>query len=86
MIQSILNTFVFGHSFGGKNLTIFTNEGPPPFAENSTKIINSIFEPFPYHLTRSEVEFEFLVGGVGGNGGVKSYSYTTQLQFMLRLC
>ena len=49
MFQSILNTFAFGYFFGGKKLIIFTDGGypPPPFAENSAKIINSIFEPFP---------------------------------------
>ena len=49
MFQSILNTFAFGYFFGGKKLIIFTDEGyPPPFAENSAKIINLIFDPFPY--------------------------------------
>ena len=49
MFQSILNTFAFGYFFGGKKLIIFTDGGyPPPFAENSAKIINLIFEPFPY--------------------------------------
>ena len=49
MFQSILNTFVFGYSFGGKKIIIFTDGGylPPPFTENSAKIINLIFEPFP---------------------------------------
>ena len=49
MFQSILNIFAFVFSFGVKKLIIFTDGGyPPPFAENSTKIINLIFEPFPY--------------------------------------
>ena len=48
MFQSILNTFGFGYFFGGKKIIIFTDGGyPPPFAENSAKIINLIFEPFP---------------------------------------
>ena len=42
MFQSILNTFSFGYFFGGKKLIIF--------AENSAKIINLIFEPFPKPL------------------------------------
>ena len=50
MFQSILNTFAFGYFFGVKKLIIFTDGGylPPPFTENSAKIINLIFEPFPY--------------------------------------
>ena len=44
MFQSILNTFAFGYFFGGKKLIIFTELF---FAENSAKIINLIFEPFP---------------------------------------
>ena len=50
MFQSLLNTFVFGYCFGGEKLIIFMDGGyppPPPFAENSAKIINLIFEPFP---------------------------------------
>ena len=51
MFQSILNTYVFGYCFGGKKLVIFMDGGdpppPPPLAENPTKIINLIFEPFP---------------------------------------
>ena len=48
MFQSILNTFGFDYFFGGKKLIIFTDGGyPPPFPENSAKIINLIFEPFP---------------------------------------
>ena len=48
MFQSILNTFAFGYFFARKKLIIFTDGGyPPPFAENSVKIINLIFEPFP---------------------------------------
>ena len=49
MFQSILNTFAFGYFFGGKKLIIFTDGGnlSPSFAENSAKIINLIFEPFP---------------------------------------
>ena len=49
MFQSILNTFVLGYFFGVKKLIIFTDGGylPPRFAENSTKIIDLIFEPFP---------------------------------------
>ena len=39
MFQSILNTFAFGYFFSGEELIIFT--------ENSAKIINLIFEPFP---------------------------------------
>ena len=32
-----------------KKFIIFMDEGyPPPLAENSAKIINLIFEPFPY--------------------------------------
>ena len=32
----------------GKKIIIFMDGGyPPPFAENSAKIINLIFEPFP---------------------------------------
>ena len=52
MFQSILNTFAFGYFFGGKKLIILTDGGypPPPFAENSAKIINLIFEPFPYGI------------------------------------
>ena len=50
MFQSILNTFAFGYFFGWKKLIIFMDGGyPPPFAENSAKIINLIFEPFPKH-------------------------------------
>ena len=34
-----------------KKLIIFTDGGyPPPFVENSAKIINLIFEPFPYWM------------------------------------
>ena len=52
MFQSILNTFVLGYLIGGKKLIIFTDGGyPPPFAENSAKIINLIFAPFPYWAT-----------------------------------
>ena len=47
MFQSILNTLAFGYIFGVKKLIIFTDGGTPPFAENSAKIINLIFEPFP---------------------------------------
>ena len=48
IFQSILNTFAFGYLFGWKKLIIFTDRGyPSPFAENSAKIINLIFEPFP---------------------------------------
>ena len=48
MFQSILNTFALGYLIGGKKLIIFTDGGyPPPFAENSAKIINLIFAPFP---------------------------------------
>ena len=49
MFKSILNTFVFGYFFGVKKLIIFTDGGyPTPFAENSAKIIDLIFDPFPY--------------------------------------
>ena len=48
MFQSILNTFGLGYFFGGKKFIIFTDGGyPPPFAENSAKIINLVFEPLP---------------------------------------
>ena len=48
MFQSILNIFAFVFSFGVKKLIIFTDGGyPPPFAENSAKIINLIFATFP---------------------------------------
>ena len=50
MFQSILNTFAFGYFLGGKKLIIIFTDGGyplPPFAENSAKIINLIFEPFP---------------------------------------
>ena len=48
MFQSILNTFDFGYLSGGKKLTIFTDGGyPPPFVENSAKIIDLIFATFP---------------------------------------
>ena len=55
MFQSILNTFAFGYIFGVKKLIIFMDEGylPPPFAENSAKIINLIFEPFPNRPTNN---------------------------------
>ena len=54
MFQSILNTFVFGYLSGGKKLIIFTDGGyhPPPFAENSAKIIDLIFEPFPKCISK----------------------------------
>ena len=52
MFQSILNTFGFGYFFDGKKLIIFTDGGyPPPFVENSAKIINLILEPFPNQIT-----------------------------------
>ena len=41
MFQSILSTFAFGYFFGVKKLIIFKD------AENSAKIINLVFEPFP---------------------------------------
>ena len=50
MSQSILITFASGYFFGAKESIIFTDGGyplPTPFAENSTKIINLIFETFP---------------------------------------
>ena len=49
MFQSILNIFAFVFSFGVKKSIIFTDGGyPTPFAEKSAKIIDLIFEPFPY--------------------------------------
>ena len=44
MFQSILSIFGFV-----EKINFFHKWGvpPPPFAENSAKIINSIFEPFP---------------------------------------
>ena len=51
--QSILNTFVFGYLFGGEKLIIFMDGWyfpPPPFTENSAKIINLIFEPLKKSL------------------------------------
>ena len=48
MLQSILNIFVFFCFFWLKKMIIFTDGGSPPFAGNSAKTINSIFEPFPY--------------------------------------
>jgi len=48
MFQSILNTFALGYFFGVKKLIILRMGGtPPPFAENSAKMVNLIFEPFP---------------------------------------
>ena len=56
MFQSILKTLAFGYFFGGKKLIIFTDGGYPPlFAENSAKIINLIFEPFPFPLCKKFV-------------------------------
>ena len=49
MFQSILNIFVFFCFFWLKKLIIFM-DGGTPFAENSAKIINLIFEPFPKSL------------------------------------
>ena len=48
MFQSILNLFVF-IAFLVEKINYYHEWGvpPPPFAENSTKIIKSIFEPFP---------------------------------------
>ena len=47
IFQSILSIFVF-FLFWLKKLNIFMDLGPPPqLAENSTKIINLIFEPLP---------------------------------------
>ena len=44
MFQSILSIFGFV-----EKINHFHGRGvPPPFAENSAKIINLIFEPFPY--------------------------------------
>ena len=57
MFQSILNTFAFGHFFGVKKLIIFREGGEgggDPFTENSAKIINLIFEPFPYSIVLLE--------------------------------
>ena len=49
MFQSILNTFGLGYFFDGKKMNYVHGWGVPPLplAENSAKIINSIFEPFP---------------------------------------
>ena len=48
-VQSNLNTFVFGF-FWWKKINYFHGWGipPPPFAENSVKIINLILATFPY--------------------------------------
>ena len=48
-----MKTFGFGYFFGGKKLIILTDGGyHPPFVENSVKIINLIFEPFPNPLCK----------------------------------
>ena len=49
MFHSILNTFVFGFLIVGKKTNYFHGWGvpPPPFAENSAKMINLIFATFP---------------------------------------
>ena len=47
MFQSILNTFGLGYFFGEKKNSNCHGWGvpPPPFAENSAKIINLYFQP-----------------------------------------
>ena len=44
-----IKQYIFFCFFWLEKLIIFTDGGylPPPFAENSTKIISLIFEPFP---------------------------------------
>ena len=48
MFQSILNIWKINNFYGWGV--------PPPFAENSVKIINLIFEPFPKSFEKNELK------------------------------
>ena len=47
MFQSILNIFFLLFLVGKINYLLMGGRPPPPFPENSAKLINSIFEPLP---------------------------------------